>query len=191
MWLFSFYVRQREIYKIYWIFWKTGNLIMLVAKACLIQKIDCGDFVIPYNGYLKGSGELKNVFQGPSCATGWWGDGGEGFLAIPLQLLPSGSWNQLACNEISFSPFKGHPFWAAVNKFGVILYVSIWWRISWTLTKYCCTGRLQNIIGHVKLRELVMGREAWRAAIYGVAKSRTRLSDWTELNCNIIPIIYE
>ena len=33
-----------------------------------------------------------------------------------------------------------------------------------------------------ELRELVMYREAWRAAIHGVAKSRTRLSDWTELN---------
>ena len=33
-----------------------------------------------------------------------------------------------------------------------------------------------------KLRELVMDREAWRAAIHRVAKSRTQLSDWTELN---------
>ena len=33
-----------------------------------------------------------------------------------------------------------------------------------------------------ELREMVMDREVWRAAIHGVAKSRTRLSDWTELN---------
>ena len=55
--------------------------------------------------------------------------------------------------------------------------MSVWYNMIWNLIYR------MNFTGNYKL---VTDREAWRAVIHGVTKSRTWLSDWTELNCSML-----
>ena len=59
-------------------------------------------------------------------------------------------------------------------------------RRGWQMMRYFSGITDSMNMSLSKLRELVMDRETWCAAVHGVTKSWTRLSDWTELNWTVL-----
>ena len=102
------------------------------------------------------------------------------------------SWESLGLQGVQSVHPKGDQSWVFIVRTDIEAETPILWPPdvkSWLIGKDPDTGKdwAQKEKGMTEdemgeLRELVMDREAWRAAVHGVTGSWTQLSDWTGLN---------